>query len=93
MVAVEILVEILAEILAEVTTDIVTDVTADVAADITADVIVDVSDRTELKAQVEIRQPKELKVLQKWFRVLMLPLILVFMIYKDSTINKTRRLF
>jgi hypothetical protein len=36
---------------------------AEVLADAAADVAADIADRTELEAQIEIRQPRELKVL------------------------------
>ena len=38
------------------------DAAADITADVAADVAVDVVNRTELKARVEIWQPKEFKV-------------------------------
>ena len=63
--------------LAKVFADAAIDVTTDVAADITADV----TSRIELKARVEIQQPKELKV----FNSLRLSIVLLLAIrYWDS---------
>ena len=42
--------------------EVFADAAADVTADIATDVAADVASRTELKARVKIRQPKELKV-------------------------------
>ena len=61
--------------------DTTADVTADVAADVAADITADVASRTELKARVKIRQPKELKV----FNSLRLSIVLLLAIcYWDS---------
>ena len=50
---------------------------AEVLADAAADVITDITNRTELKARVKIRQPKELKV----FNSLRLSVVLLLAIY------------
>ena len=66
--------------LAEIFTDTATDVAVDVAADVAADV----TNKTELKAQVKIRQPKELEV----FNSLRLSVVLLLVIrYWDSLKN------
>ena len=51
-----------AEVLVDVAADIAADIAVDVAIDVTTDVIADVANRTELEAQVKIRQLKEFKV-------------------------------
>ena len=67
--------------LADVLINVTADITADVAADITTDIIADVANRTELKARVKIRQPKELKI----FNSLRLSIILLLAVrYWDS---------
>ena len=67
----------LAEVFIDAATDVTTDVTADIAADVAADITADVASRTELKAQVKIQQPKELKV----FNSLRLSVVLLLAIY------------
>ena len=47
--------------LGELFTELLAEPLADVLAEILAEILADVVGRTELKAQVEIRQPKELK--------------------------------
>ena len=51
---------------------------AEALADVTADVTADIAGRTELKARVEIRQPKELKAKElKVFNSLRLSVVLL----------------
>ena len=56
--------------------EVLAEVLADITVNVTADVIADVANRTELKVQVEIRQPKELKV----FNSLRLSIVLLLAI-------------
>ena len=63
--------------LADVFTDIAADITADIAADVATDIIADITNRTELKVWVKIRQPKEFKI----FNSLRLSIVLLLAIY------------
>ena len=66
----------LAEQLVELA-EVFADAAADVAADVAADFATDVAGRTELKAQVKIRQPEELEV----FNSLRLSMVLLLAVY------------
>ena len=55
----------------------------EIAADITVDIAIDIASRMELEAQVEMRQPEELKV----FNSLRLSIVLLLAVYYQDSLK------